>query len=198
MTLLIQLRKKNWWNKRDTPNLACFCDPPLFEHDVDMTKRFRGSGRIASLAANENEQMSNYFCLDLDREYGFCNRAQTLALVMGMAASLKYGVYVLWTKRKACDAFFKDCIVFNHNSELFKELAFIQVFDRATDSKWKCARQNINQCRGLFDNQCQVDLGLQLFFDMVRGEALKTENKMVLDHWLPIWEKNSHQRKCGT
>ena len=82
LNLLTQLRNKNWSNKRDTPNLACFCDPSLFEHDVD-----------------------------------------------------------------------------NHNSELFKTLAFIQVFDRASDSKWKCARQNINQCRGLFDNQCQVDLG---------------------------------------
>ena len=63
-------------------NKIVVADPPVFTHVPSFEKRFRGSGRLESLAVNPAEEISYYITLDFDHQWGLVNRLQTIS-VMG-------------------------------------------------------------------------------------------------------------------
>ena len=148
------------WKKhnRDEKNLAIMVSTPMFHHTPLFGERFRGSGRLQAEAQSSAEQWSHYICVSVSREWGVTNRAQTVCLLASFAAMHKFGMYVAWTPKKACNCTMTEVFDINTESEIYKSLPFVKVFDSENNSNWKAAVSNQHWNIHTFDSQCQVDM----------------------------------------
>ena len=77
---------------------------------------------------------------------GVANRCQTIALLSGICATYRCGLYVVWKPTTACPAAFEDVIEFDASSEVYSAIPFIRVFDRDNESSYKAAAHNKTWC----------------------------------------------------
>ena len=166
---------------------ACVVDPPLWAHIPSFQDRFRDSGRLQSQAINAAEEHAEYICVNLAlREWGFANVVQTVALTLGLAAMLQYGIYFLFpNKKKSIDEPLMDLIEWNQNAELMKRIPFIQWYYSEKDKQWQHNSRNTRYCRATFGSQGPVHQGIEIFFETIeevlnRNPHLSEPNPMVI------------------
>jgi hypothetical protein len=161
------------WQKHKwaTDCLAVVCTPVIFSHVPDMGDRFRGSGRLHSLAASPSEHISYFITLDLSREWGMSNRLPTMVLWMMFCSTTSLGLYVLWEKKKACPCNFYDVFTVNIESSPTARMPFLKVFDDAKHHMWKAALTDTAWNIGHVNSQTQVHDGFS--------------------HWIETWMKMS-------
>ena len=180
MSHLSWMNEKAWYNGSWIQNLACLVDPPIFSHEPSFSDRFRDSGRLKALASTTAEEHSYYICVDFSKhEWGFCNRAQTLALVGGFASLMRYGLYVCWPIKEATTNSFEELIKINTDSVTSSKIPFIHVYSNPNDKSWLHAWHHKTWCRGHFESQCEVDVGLDHFFADLEKKAMQA-NKQEL------------------
>ena len=195
--ILSQKRMKSYWSHKDQPNLACLVDPPLFTHEPDFSERFRGSGRLKSLATNEAEESSYYICLDLGAgKYGYCNRVQTVALMIGLASVLRYGLYINWPQNEACTNKMEEVVQLQEDAPLYAKVPFVTVFDDRDDPNWSHAKKNRTWCRGVFEHNCEVQHGIDLFLSLVQSTAESEGRDYILNNLLPELKQELTPEKC--
>ena len=194
---LSQWRMELWDNHwKDVKNLACVTDPPVFHHEPDMGERFRGSGRLQTNACNSSEEISRYICVDFsNHEWGFCNRAQTIAVVFGMASLHRFGVYILWPISKACTNELEEVIEINYEAEVMKRVPFVKTFSTATKD-WHHATRNSTWCMGTFNFQVQVDHGIEYFFKALGDSLHQTKKRHLTDDVIETLKSELTSSKC--
>jgi hypothetical protein len=196
LKVLSGIRNDMWKAGEDATTLALLADPTIFSHIPEFGKRFRGSGRLETEAANTAEEEAYYICIDLDAEWGFCNRVQTLALLFGICSFLRLGVYVLWTQRKACDTTLERVVKFDETSDVWKKLPFVKVFSDRTDSSWRAAKCNTVWCRGIFNSQCCVSMGLTHFFQEVWSNTSLEQQAFINQTAIPELQTKLTEEYC--
>jgi len=181
---------------KDNPNMATFVDPPIFNHEGDFSSRFRGSGRLESNAVNKAEQDSFYITVDLSKEWGFCNRVGMICLMGGICSLFRMGMYILWSKTKACNACFDELVEFDTESQVYQDLPFVKVYDNSRDSNWMAAKSNQNWCKANFHSQCQVDMGLEFFFQTLRDLPSDDEQHLLIKKLVPSLQEKIDSAAC--
>ena len=195
--LVSQKRMKSYYSHKDQPNMACLVDPPLFTHEPDFSERFRGSGRLKSLATNEAEESSYYICVDLGAsKYGYCNRVQTVALMVGLAGVFRYGLYINWPQNEACTNKMEEVVQLQESAPLYTKVPFVTVFDDRDDPNWIHAKKNRTWCRGVFEQQCEVQIGIDLFLSLVESTAQNEGREWILNNLLPDLKTELTAERC--
>ena len=173
-----------------TDCLAVVCTPVIFSHVPDMGDRFRGSGRLHSLAANPSEPISYFITLDVSREWGMSNRLQTIVLWMMFCSTTSCGLYVLWEPKKACDCNFYDVFTVNIEDSPTARMPFLKVFNDAKHHMWKAAIADSAWNLGHVNSQTQVHDGFKYWIDtwMKMSENLDDVRHEFLKERLPMFE----------
>ena len=185
---LLSKQSNDEWKKHQKwhcPLKATVCDPPVFEHIPSFDKRFRGSGRLEAAAVSPAEETSYYMTVSLNHEWGLVNRLQTLALLTGIGGLYRIGLYVLWEPKKACWSTFAETNVLDESSEVFEAVPFIKIYDDPKDQNWKAAKNNQHWHVAHFESQCQVEMGIQYFFEILEAQARKERDTYLLEATLP-------------
>ena len=143
--------------------VALVATPPIFTHIPKFENRFRGSGRLESLATTPAEETSYYFTLDVSHEWGLANRTQTVILWMIFASWHRLGIYICWAPTKACKCTFDDCWVLNISKPPLHTIPFVRMVSSRHDHMWMASGTNKHWCIGHIESQCQVPMGRDYF-----------------------------------
>jgi hypothetical protein len=175
----------NGW-KND--NIALVATPVMFTHIPTMSDRFRGSGRLHTMAANESEAISRFICLDLSKEWGLANRLQTMVLWTMFCSMTNLGMYVLWEPKPACPCLFHEIFNFDLTGTPTRRIPFVRVLDDAKCNQWKCAVSDTAWCCGVIQSQTQPEDGYKYWQDTWKqiGEKLTEPLKSFLKTREPV------------
>ena len=175
-------KKKPWapWN-----TLSLLCDPPIFEHVPTFHKRFRGSGRLEKMAPNTATENSYYITVSFIREWGLCNRINTITVLGHICSMARFGMYILWEETVACPGKFDEGLIWDTTVPTFHKIPFVQVFDDRKNSQWMAAHNNQHWCKAHFDSQSSVKLGLEFFLDTLEDIAKSRQDKQMLQNVVP-------------
>ena len=183
--------RRNWEKHHSSNWNLCYllCEPPVFEHVPAFDKRFRGSGRLASMAPNTATEDSYYITLSLTQEWGLSNRMNTILTMSYICSLTRFGLYICWEPCKACPGRLGDVFDINSDHPLFNKVPFVQVFDDANNGNWKAAKNNQHWCKANFESQCSIRQGLTYFLTSLKTTALQNNDKYMLNTLLPQYKE---------
>ncbi len=197
LQLITKKRTDAWWARPDKPFLACYCDPPIFTHVPKFSTRLRGSGRLESMTESSAEEFSHYITIDLNHQWGVCNRIQTLALLCGFASLHNLGVYCLWPENSdVCKGSFSECFGIDTSSPVYDGLAFLRFYTNPRDSNWLAALSAPQWNVGKFSSQCQVEMGIEAFFQHLDRTARADRDITYLHTVAPRWKQQLTEAYC--
>ena len=189
MWVIGQLTKQrlDWKRHRgqEYNTLYLLCEPPIFEHVPTFGKRFRGSGRLESMAPNSATEESYYITVELTWEWGLCNRINTILTLGHICAMARFGMYILWTATKACPGQFEEVLALDTENSILKKIPFIQIFDDPKDSNWKAAKHNQHWNKAHFESQCSIAMGVKYFLQSLSTIAKQRNDKYMLHTMIP-------------
>ena len=165
------------------------CEPPVFEHVPTFDKRFRGSGRLASMATNTATEDSYYITIALTHKWGISNRINTIIVLSHICTLMRFGVYICWEPNVACPGTFGDIFTVDETAAIFKRLPFFQIFDDASNSNWKAAKNNKHWCKANFESQCSLEQGIDYFFVALNREATQRNDKYMVSELIPNYQE---------
>ena len=195
LDLLSHEANQNWKTKYQQDWLALAGDPPMFHHVPDFDKRFRGSGRMENAAVNAAEETSYYLTLSLTKEWGLCNRWQTICIISGICTVYRCGLYVLWKQNKACPSHFYELFDLDVASQVYQSMPFIKIFEEPT-ADWKAAQHNQHWCLANIEAQCDIQMGLNWFWKCAEESAQKNQNHYYLDTLIPSLKTRITEQFC--
>ena len=187
---------KGW--KNDV--IALVATPVMFTHVPAMGDRFRGSGRLHSMAETKGEPISCYICLDLSKEWGLANRLQTMVLWTMFCSMTNLGLYVLWEPKTACPCAFAEILNFKLSGVPTSRIPFVRIFDNPRHNQWKASTSEQAWNMGVIQSQTIPEAGLECWketwekigeklteplrsFLEKRSTVINMVSNRVMDYW---------------